>query len=325
MPRGPCRCGGSATAFLEYEFSPWYPGRTVKESLLNVLVFLLVFAAMVVVFVGTYGLGLALIPGGRGLIFANPYAGALLPSLLIALVVALYRSSRRPGMRLVTWLGLAASFFLLLTLPLPWLQQMPPVRSIDDTPLVPGRFLALEGGATLLSQGNAAAVIPTEGELMRVARLAEYDALNQRFVLSTGDVLALGATGPERRYYEYTPTLASFQTDLFAVYSVLRDHSQLPLLFWAQAWSVTWLVLGLGLVFSIRTWPLVHLILVVVLARLGLVFLVYAFWTLPPLLELWVPGASWLHDWGPVILVNVAAATLFFMGLVSPPAKEVTE
>lgn len=293
----------------------------MKDSLVNVLVFLLVFVAMVLVLVATYGLALALIPGGRGLIFANPYAGALLPSLLVALVVALYRSSRRPGVRAVTWAGLAVSFFFLLVVPLPWLQQMPPVRSIDASPLVPGRFLTLEGGATLLSRGEAAVVIPVDSGLMRVANLAEYDALNQRFVLSTGDILALGASGPERQYYQYTPTLASFQTDLFAVYTVLRDHVNQPLLFWAQAWSITWLVLGLGLVFSIRTWPLVHLIAVVFLARVGLVFLVYAFWSLPPLLELWAPGTAWLHDWGPVILVNVAAAALFFMGMVSKPPK----
>lgn len=294
----------------------------MKDSLVNVLVFLLVFVAMVLVFVTTYGLALALIPGGRGLIFANPYAGALLPSLLVALVVALYRSFRRPGVRVVTRIGLAASFFLLLVLPLPWLQQMPPVRSIDGSPLVPGRFLTLEGGDTLLSQGESAVIIPPDSEPMRVANLAEYDALNQRFVLSTGDLLALGATGPERQYYQYTPTLASFQTDLFAVYSVLRDHSDQPLLFWAQALAITWLVMGLGLVFSIRTWPLVHLIAVVFLARLGLVFLVYAFWALPSLLELWAPGTSWLRDWGPVLLVDVAAAALFFMGLVSKPASE---
>lgn len=295
----------------------------MKDSLVNVLVFLLAFVVMVLVFVGTYGLALALVPGGRGLIFANPYAGALLPSLLVALVVALYRSSRSPGARSLTWMGLAASFFLLLTLPLPWLQQMPPVRSIDESPLVPGRFLSLEGGATLLSQGDAAVVIPSDEGLMRVASLAEYDALNQRFVLSTGDILALGASGPERQYYQYTPTLASFQTDLFAVYSVLRDHLNQPPLFWAQSAVITWLVLGLGLVFSIRTWPLVHLIAVVALARLGLVFLVYCFWTLPALLALWAPGVPWLHDWGPVILVGVAAAALFFMGLVSQPSREI--
>lgn len=298
---------------------------TVKDSLLNLLVFLLVFVVVALLFLVNYGLALLLVPGGKGLVFSNPFAAALFPALLGALVAAQYRSVHHPGRFPVTWGLQAAAFFLLLTLPLPFLQQMPSVRASDESPLVPHRFLPLEDGSLLLSSSPPATIlIPSDGGLMTVSTVTQYDPLNQRFVFSGQDPKALGTTGPERQYFQYTSALVSLQTDLLALYSILRDSAfQQPLLFWFQAAAVTWLFLGLYFFFSLKTWPLVQIVLVLILVRLGIVFLVYSFWSLPALIDLWLPGPSylWLRTWGPVGLISVAAASLFFMTMLAKPHR----
>jgi len=294
----------------------------VKDSVLNLLVFLLVFVAVAATFLGAYGISLILVPGGKGLIFASPYAAALLPALLAALLTAQFRTVRRPGLFQVTWALLAAAFFLLLTLSIPQLEKMPPVRAADATPLVPNRFLPLADGSLLLTSGKATVQVPPNGALMTVSAETQFDAFNQRFVFSTGEPKALGSTGPEQAYYQYTPALAAVQTDLLGVYLVLRGSSaEHPILFWFQAWAVTWLFLGLFFFFSLRTWPLVHVVLILLLMRLALVFVVYAFWTLPVLVDNWTPVATavWLRLWAPVVLLDVAAASLFFMTWLSKP------
>jgi len=295
----------------------------VKDSVLNLLVFLLVFAVMALVFLATYGLSLILVPGGKGLIFSSPYAAALFPGLLAGLVAAQYRAVRRPGRFSVTWALLAVAFLLLLTLSIPLIQRMPPVRVADESPLVPDRFLPLADGSLMLTSGKATVLIPQTG-LMSVAADTQFDAMNQRFVFSSGEPKNLGSTDPERVYFQYTPVLASLQSDLLALYTVLRDSSTAqPFVFWFQASGITWLFLGLFFFFSLRTWPLVHVVLVLLLVRLGLVFLTYAFWSLPALVDLWVPqGGEWLRTWGPIVLIDAAASSLFFMTWLSKPWRQ---
>ena len=293
----------------------------MKDSVLNLLVFLLVFVVVALVVLATYGLSLILVPGGKGLIFSSPYAAALFPGLLAGLIVAQYRSVRLPGRFPLTWTLLAGAFFLLLTLSIPLIQQMPPVRASDATPLVPNRFLPLADGSLMLTSGKATVLIPPEGT-MTVAADTQYDAFNQRFVFSSGDPKGLGSTGPERAYFQFTPALASLQSDLLAIYTVLRDSaSTQSFLFWFQAWAVTWLFLGMFFFFSLRTWPLVHIVLVLLLARLGVMFLIYSFWSVPALVDLWVPGggSGWLRAWAPIVLIDAAAGSLFFMTWLSKP------
>jgi len=298
----------------------------VKDSVLNLLVFLLVFVVVFLVFLANYGITLLLVPGGKGLVFANPFAAALFPGLLGGLVAAQYRSVRRPGVFAVTWGLQAVAFFLLLTLPLPFLQQMPSVRASDDSPLTTERFLPLEDGSLLLSVNPPATIlIPADGGLMTVSPVTQYDPLNQRFVFSSDEPRAVGSTGPERQYFQYTTALVSLQTDLLALYSVLRDSSlHQPLVFWFQAAAVTWLFLGLYFFFSLKTWPLVQVVLVMLLVRLGILFLVYAFWSVPALVDLWLPGADhgWVRTWSPVGLVAIAAASLFFMTVLAKPHRQ---
>jgi len=298
----------------------------VKDALLNLLVFLLVFVVVAVLFLANYGLALLLVPGGKGLVFANPFAAALFPALLGALVAAQYRSVRRPGIFAVTWGLQAVAFFLLLTLPLPFLQQMPSVRASDDTPLLTHRFLPLEDGSQLLSSAPPAAIlVPSDGGVMTVSPLAQYDPLNQRFVFSNETPRAVGSTGPERAYFQYTSALVSLETDLLAIYTVLRDNSfQQPVVFWFQAAVVTWLFLSLYFFFSLRTWPLVQIVLVLVLVRLTILFLVYAFWSVPALIDLWVPhqAGSGYRTWAPIGLIAAAAASLFFMTWLAKPHRQ---
>lgn len=294
----------------------------MKDSLLNLVLFLLVFLGSAVLFLATYGVALVLVPEGRGLVFSSPYAAALWPSLLVALVVALYRSSRRPGQFSVTWSLLGSAFFLIVTLSLPVIQQMPPVRAADSNPAITGRFLPLEDGSLLLSKGQSSLLVPPPGAAMSVSSQTQYDPLNRRFVFSNDAPRALGSTGPEQAYFEYTPELAALQRDFLALTKVLRDSSNAePLLFWFQAAMITWLFLGLYFFFSLKTWPLVHVVLVLSLMRLSVVFLVYAFLSVPALIDLWVPSpfAAWARSWGPVIFVGSAASTLFFMTWLSKP------
>ncbi len=58
-----------------------------------------------------------------------------------------------------------------------------------------------------------------------------------------------------------------------------------------------------------------------VMARLAISFLVYAFWSLPNLLEIWAPGMTWLKTWAPLLLIDIAAATLFFMTVLTKPHR----
>jgi len=296
----------------------------VKDSVVNLLVFLLVFVGAAAFFLGTYALAMGLVPGGRGLVFLSPYAAALFPALLCALLVALYRAFHRPGSFTVTWLFLGAAFLLLLTLSVPVIEGLPPVRTADASPLVPGRFLPLEDDSLLLSDGRASVLIPAEGGDLAVSERTEFDPLNQRFVLSEGGTRALGSSGPERQYFQYTPALVSIQTDFLALYTVLRESAQHDgLLYWAQAGALTWLFLGLYLAFALRTWPLVHGIFMLVLLRIAVWAAVYAFWSVPALVDVWLPGPAGegLRHWAPVGLVATAAATLFFMTWLSKPHR----
>lgn len=295
----------------------------MKDALLNLLVFLLVFLLVAAVFLANYAFAMLLVPGGKGLVFANPFAGALLPALLGGLLAALYRSVRRPGRFAVTWTLQAVAFFLLLTLPLPLFQQMPSLRAADASPLVTDRFLPLENGSLLLAtSAQSTLLIPSDGGLMTVSPVTQYDAMNQRFVLSDGPPLALGSTSLERGYFQYTAALVSLQTDLLGLYVTLRDSLRdQPLVFWFQAAAITWLFLGYYFFFSFKTWPLVQLVLVLLLLRLGIMFVVYAFWSVPLLVDLWWPGSgnAWLRTWAPIGLIGAAAASLFFMTVLSKP------
>lgn len=297
----------------------------MRDALLNLLVFLLVFLLIGALFLANYAFTLMLVPGGRGLVFANPFAAALFPSLLGGLVVAQLRSIRRPGLFAATWSFQAIAFFLLLTLPLPLLQQMPSVRASDASPLVADRFLPLEDGSLLLAASeNGTILIPADGSLMTVSPRSQYDPLNQRFVFSDAPPRAVGSTGPERTYFQYTDVLLSLQTDLLGIYTVLRDNAfQAPLVFWVQAAVITWLFMGFYFFFSLKTWTLARLVLALLVVRLAVWFLVYSFWSLPALVELWLPGAAnhGLKVWAPVALVAVAAASLFFMTLLTKPQR----
>lgn len=297
----------------------------MKDSVLNLLVFLLVFVVTVLVFLGTYSVSLILVPGGRGLVFANPFAGALFPSLLAGLVVAQFRSVRKPGVFAITWSLLALAFLFLLSLSIPVIQSMPALRPANSTPLISDRFLALADGSSLLSTGKATVLIPPEKGIMSVVSDAQFDPLNQRFVFSSGDPKALGSTSPEKGYFQYTPALSGLQTDFLAIYLHLRDNStSRPVTFWFETASVSGLFLGMFFFFSLRTWPLIHVVLVLLLMRLGVMFVVYAFWGLPALVDLWSPPTirPALSTWAPVVLIAVAAASLFFMTWVSKPWKQ---
>lgn len=297
----------------------------MKDSVLNLLVFLLVFVAAAAFFLAMYGLAMGLVPGGRGLVFASPYAAALLPSLLVALLVALYRAHRRPGAFTLTWVFLALAFEGLLALSLPVIEGLPPVRAADASPLVPGRFLPLDDGSLLLSDGKASIVVPAGSDDLRVTERTEYDPLNRRFVFSTGEPAALGSSGPEKLYYQYTPALMALQTDFLAIYRTLQASWQTDaLLFWAQTATITWLFLGLYLAFALRTWPLVHLVLMLVLVRAALWLAVYSFRGVPAVAALWIPGPAG-GQWGPwlgLLLMATAAATLFFMTWLAKPHRE---
>jgi hypothetical protein len=60
------------------------------------------------------------------------------------------------------------------------------------------------------------------------------------------------------------------------------------------------------------------------MVRIGLSFLVYAFWSLPALTDLWVPTpwADMARTWGPIVLIDVAATALFFMTWLSKPSRQ---
>lgn len=300
----------------------------MKDAVLNLLVFVLGFLAVAALFLVFYSLTLGLVPGGRGLVFASPYAAALFPGLLGGLFLAQFRAVRYPGRFVLTWLALAAGFFLILTLSLPVIQALPPVRAADAAPLVPGRFLKLDDGSSLLAPFSRSGVagptvtLPPGAQPMVVATDTQYDPLNQRFVFSVGEPRGLAPLGPEQRYFGYPAGILSMQTDLLALVTVLKTSlAQQPAVFWVQAAAITWLFMGFLFFFSLRTWRLALLVILLLAARLALVFLTYAFWGVPALIDQWLSGpwADLLRLWAPLILVLSVASSLFFMTWLSKP------
>jgi len=292
----------------------------VKEATVNLLVFLLVFALSAVLLLGLYTLALLLIPGGRGLVFANPYAAALFPSLLVALTVAQARSVKHPGNFRLTWALQWIAFFFLLTLPLPWIDSMPPVRISDANPLRNHHFLPLQDGSQLLGSGQTSVLIPGDGQPMEVSQETQFDSLNQRFVFSNLPPKNLGSLDPEQEYYQFTPGLESLELDLLAVYSKLSKPQNLVIL-WFEAAVISWLFLGGYLLFGLRTWSLVKIVALLILIRLEIILMVYSLWSLPELLKIWIPGAPALIEWSPVVLIGLSASTLFFLTFLAKPHR----
>jgi hypothetical protein len=305
----------------------------VKDSLLNLLLFSLTFALVALFVLGAYFLYNSLVPGGRGLIFASPWATALFPALLVGLIVAQYRSVHHPGRFLVTWIALAVAFFLLLSLSIPAIGQAASIRSPDAPPLVSGRFLLLEDNGSLLAppgqpiEGQFASgvlSIPGNQAPMSLLESLPYDPLNQRFLLpiDQGGAKSLLETGPERAYFGYPDFYRFLQEDLFTVYQALRQSwNSNATLYLAQTAAITGVFLGLFAFFSFRTWPLVQLILVIFMVRVAIVFLTYSLNGLPAVVASWWPDPStgYLRDWIPVAWMALAAATLLFITVLSKP------
>lgn len=296
---------------------------TVKDALLNLLVFLLVFAGAALFFLGTYSLGLALIPGGKGLIFANPWAAALMPSLICGLVLALFRASFRPGNFGWTFLSWLAAFFLLLTLTIPVIESMPAVRAADAAPDVMGRFLPLDKGNVLLKTPDGAVLIP-EGVPMTATARAEYDALHERYILANGSQQQLASTLPEEEYFRYPAPVASIQSDFLSVYRILKEGwMQKSPWYWGQSLVIAWLFVSISFLLIFRVPPLVHAIFSLVLARLFLAWTVYALWQVPALIQSWLPS-PWAGLAGqivPLLLLGLTAATCFFLIWLHPPKQ----
>jgi hypothetical protein len=305
----------------------------VKDSLLNLLLFTVTFAVVAVFVLGAYFLYNSLVPGGRGLIFGSPWATALFPGLLVALLVAQYRSVHHPGRFLFTWLALAGAFFLLLSLSIPAIGQAPSIRSPDAPPLVSGRFLLLEDDGSLLAppgkpvEGQFARgvlSIPSNQSPMVLLESVPFDPLNQRFLLPAdqGGAKSLLETGPERAYFGYPDFYRSLQEDLFVVYQALRQSwGSNGSLYLAQAGAITGLFLGLFAFFSFRTWPLVQLILVLFMLRVAVGFLAYSLNGLPVVVSNWWPdpGMGFLRQWIPVVWVALASAALVFTTVLTKP------
>ncbi len=297
---------------------------------MNLLLFLLFFAFSTLFVLGAYFLYNGLVPGGRGLIFGNPWAAALFPALLVALVAAQYRSVNHPGRFTATWGALALAFFLLLTISLPLVQKAPSIRSPDAAPLVAGRFLLLEGGSLLAPPGKAlqgqfsqgVLYIPGGSQPMTLLPTLPFDPLNQRFVLPTelGGARNLLSVSPERAYFGYPGFFLSLQTDLFAIYQGLKSSLETNLtLYLAQAGVITLVFLGLFCFFSFRTWPLVQIILVLFMLRVCVAFLAYCLLGLPEVVQAWWPGSNFLRSWVPVGWMALAGLALFFTTIMTKP------
>ena len=303
----------------------------MKDSVVNLLVFSILFAMVALFVVGEYFLYNLLVPGGRGLIFGSPWATALFPALLIALIGAQYRAVHYPGRFTITWLFLAGGFFFLLLFSFPAIDKAPSIRSPDAPMLVPGRFLMLEDkgalfpppGQTVAGQFARGVVsIPGNQSPMSMLEGVGFDPLNQRFLLpgDQGGAKSLQQTGPERAYFGYPEFLKSLQNDLFAIYQVIKgsQENQVPL-FVAQCAVVTLLFLGLFVFFSFKAWPLVQIILVLFMTRVELGFLAYSLVSLPQVVQQWWPGARLLQDWLPVGWIAMAGLALFFMTRLTKP------
>jgi hypothetical protein len=297
----------------------------VKDSVLNVLLFLLVFAATLVVELAFSALFLFIVPGGQGSFFARPTAGALYPALVGGLLISAARIAHKPGRFWVSYASVLLAGFLLMTISFPLIQNQR-VLSAAVLPEATGEFWSLDHQDKLYLPAQAqlqqqfvqnAVLIPAQGP-MQVLTQIQYDPWNKRFLLPGGLARGWSLDTPSQRLFSFPGALRNLESDFYTVYFTLHRAWKTDFLFFG-ALSLLFVALFLGVqtVFSYKTWPLVVWILALAVARLFLVFVVFCLNGVPSILEPWLPSvSSSLRDWLGLSVLGLGVVFLFFLNLV---------
>lgn len=312
----------------------------MKDTVFSVFIFLVTFAVIASIFVGFYYLYLLLVPGGKGLIFSQPLAAALLPALVGGMLFALFHAVHNPGKFVLTYCTLTLLTFLILSLSLPIILKMPSVVTIDQAPLRPNSFIKLADDSSLyrpmadndIPQGQFLTnlvFIPSNERPMAVVNSTQYDPFNYRFIFSTPvqTAIPLKETSYEEDYFKYSDLVQSLQNDFFKIYLSLKNSFETdPLRFYLTCFCLSLLLIGLLFFFNLKTWPLIQWIFVLIVARVLLAFISFCLWSVPYIVEPWFSSTSstFYKLWTPVFLIGLAGSSLFFMSILTKPHRNIT-
>ncbi|NNM68237.1 MAG: hypothetical protein HKM06_09525 [Spirochaetales bacterium] len=297
----------------------------MKESVLNVFVFLLVFTAALVVELAFSALFLFIVPGGQGSFFARPTAGALYPALVVGLLISAARVAHKPGRFWVSYTGVLLAGFLLMTISFPLIQNQK-VLSTAVLPESQGEFWILDHQEKLYLPEQEqprqqfvqnAVLIPAKGPMQVVPQI-QYDPWNKRFLLPGGVARGWALDTPSQRLFSFPGALRHLEADFYTIYFTLHRAWNRDLVFFGVL-SLLFVALFLGLqtLFAYKTWPLVVWLLTLALARLFLVFVVFCLSGVPNILEPWLPAvSSSLRDWLGLAVLALGVLFLFFLNLV---------
>ena len=297
----------------------------MKDSVLNIFVFLLVFTAALVVVLAFSALFLFIVPGGQGSFFARPTAGALYPALVGGLLISAARIAHKPGRFWVSYAGVLLAGFLLMTISFPLIQNQSAL-SAAVLPEAQGEFWSLDHQEKLYLPPQArprqqfvqnAVLIPAKGPMQVVAQI-QYDPWNKRFLLPGGLARGWALDTPSQRLFSLPGALRNLESDFYTIYFTLHRTWNQDLVFFATL-SLLFVALFLGVqtVFAYKTWPLVVWILTLAIARIFLVFVVFCLRGVPSILEPWLPTASSaMRDWLGLAVLALGVVFLFFLNLV---------
>lgn len=313
----------------------------MKDSIISLFIFLLVFIAVLSVFTGFYFLYSVVVPGGKGLIFSNPFMQGFFAGLVTGLLFALFHAVHFPGRFIATYCTLTLVVFLILSFVFPVVLKVPTPSLLDFSPLKQGQFLTLADESKIYQPDNIPQaaqgqfyrkilVIPTQNKPMEILTDGQFDPLNKRFLLSPTipNPIPLKDITPEQEYFGFPDMIKSFQMDFFKIYTELKitlDSDQIR--FFCITACLSILFMGLLFFFSLKTWPLIQWVFVLIVLRLMIAYAALCLWDIPAMVEPWFsPASSGFYKlWTPVFLLGLAGSVLFFMSLLTKPHRKSIE
>lgn len=258
--------------------------------------------------------------------------------LMAGLLFSLFHAVHYPGKFILTYCSLALAAFLLIALAFPVALRTPSMQLIDSSPVKQGRFLALADESKIYQPDNLLSAsqgqfyhylvfVPAQDKPMTLIKEGQFDPLNKRFLLSAPvqAQIPLKDLSPEQDYFGFPELIKSFHLDFFKLYLVLKNTWEIdPVRFYMTALCLTLLLMGLLFFFSLKTWPLIQWIFVLLVLRLMIYFAAFCLWEIPVMVEPWFsPTSAQVYKvWTPIFILGLSGSVLFFMSLLTKPHRK---
>lgn len=308
----------------------------MKDTIVNLLFFLLLFAGAVTGLAGLSVLYSAVVPGDYGALFANPFAFALLPALFIAAIATLGRLSHQPKSFNSNYWTLFLVVWVLLVSLIPVGAGTFKLFSPDQFPLPTGRVIEA-GDSRFYLVKNETAKKPFGGQILgpvilaepeaplRLEKSAVFDPANQRLVVQGAEITTFPVAGEsqESRYFNQGPIIREILLEIRSLFTALAQAQASPWLYILQTGILTLLLLGLFTFFSFKAFPLVKWVLVLISGRLLIWVWAYAHVETPRILAGVLPS-PWLELFPEAFLLLIGV-TLFWLTLLIKPQNPLGE